>query len=248
LPAICRCFDGHGISPAGGGADGKRSIVADSVGAEAYTSSQRRASRFTPTAKGSSSKSIEADGTGIEELKWSYRSRDIVDKWSGLSMSETWVESVPLTRILQASARDMVKTTEEQIAAIGTGPGPAGLAYRAADKYSSQSVYEDKPKASGRKRFKPNVSSPRLYTTYEFPGVRRWTEFPMDSIFYAFSKSTANAPVASEYVVVGGADYNTYMRIYSTVNYVSSGDYIVRQFPNTLETLLAKNVDLEDIP
>lgn len=93
------------------------------------------------------------------------------------------------------------------------------------------------------------MQEPRLYT---LAGQHRVSGFPHDSVFYTFPARAAapDGDVPSGYVVVGGADYNTYMRIYLCWNYVRRGDpypYDHRIEPNTTELLLARQSDLEPV-
>jgi hypothetical protein len=72
--------------------------------------------------------------------------------------------------------------------------------------------------------------------------------------FYVFPNSESPEEVPDGYVVVGGADYNTYVEIYYTPNLVLQrlgaayyNETLWRTvFPNGYEVLLAKQADLED--
>jgi hypothetical protein len=90
---------------------------------------------------------------------------------------------------------------------------------------------------------------------YTISGQKRCTGYSRDDVFYVFPNEAARGPVPAGYVVVGGADYNTYHEIYSTRNRITMVDRNVNGQtvtyekdiePNTLEVLLAKDSDLED--
>ena len=186
---------------------------------------------------------IKGEGGNIEEMKWSYRRAKIEDTWSGLSRTEEYKPSEQLTKILQTAAKTMIEGTEQQLGHIAKGPGPMGTAYRPADQYSSRDIYEDKPQATTIKRFKPTVKEPKLYTIRD---QRTRTGYPSDCVFFVFPNRAAGEAVPAGYVVVGGADYNTYMYIYNTQNIVTQSGIPMPMEPNQLEALLAKETDLED--
>jgi hypothetical protein len=201
------------------------------------------------------STAVRGTGPNIEELTWSYRLGHITGATIGFNLSEEWAESTRLTSILRAAANNMVETTNKQVQNIEKGPG-AGIApgYFDAQKYHATVAFGAKHQASGKKRFKHSTEEPTLYTLY---GQQKRTGYPKDAIFYVFPDSDSEEDVPGGYVVVGGADYNTYMYIYNTPNRITEHGldeygvqrtYAITRRPNFREVLLAKLEDLEDVP
>jgi hypothetical protein len=199
------------------------------------------------------SNAVQGKGDSIEELRWSYRTATLESAWIGYNIKERWVESDRLTIILRAAAKEMMRNTEQQIAGAANAPGGSHGQDAVSDRtqYAPTPAYDDKPKASGRKHFRQSAS-PILYT---ISGQKRCTGYSRDDVFYVFPNEAARGPVPAGYVVVGGADYNTYHEIYSTRNRITMVDRNVNGQtvtyekdiePNTLEVLLAKDSDLED--
>ncbi|HEV2268658.1 MAG TPA: DUF4157 domain-containing protein [Steroidobacteraceae bacterium] len=201
------------------------------------------------------STAIRGTGSNVEELTWSYRTGSIKGTTFGFKMDEQWVESKRLTTIMRAAAKSMVETTSQQIAGIAKHVGPdSGPAFHAANKYTTHEAFGSKPQASGKKRFKQVGKEPTLYTLCD---QQERTGYDKDDAFYVFAADAAQEDVPAGYVVVGGADYNTYIQIYNTRNRVTEREtdewgmahwYSVALFPNYRELLLAKATDLEDAP
>ena len=91
-------------------------------------------------------------------------------------------------------------------------------AYLDPQKFDSTPAYSGAPKAAGRKRFKPEAK-PILYTLYD---QHKRRNFDHDALFYVFPDSHSGEEVPAGYVVVGGADYNTYIRVYNSPNRTTS--------------------------
>jgi hypothetical protein len=194
------------------------------------------------------SHAIRSQGQYIDDRTWEYRKGTIAPgKLYGHNLVEQWERNDRLTRILQTAARRVLDVSKQQIAAVATGPGPyGGPAYTSADKYSSREIYTGKPKAIGQKTFKPGIASPSLYTIASQHRIR---DFDADARFFVFPKAASPDPIPSGYVLVGGADYNTYVAIYETRNFVrGSAAYDQLIEPNRLELLLAEADDLRDLP
>jgi hypothetical protein len=200
------------------------------------------------------STAVKGTGPNIEEKTWSYRKGKVTGKTIGFDLSEEWVEHPRLTTILGAAARNMVENTNRQLKNIQKGAGEdITPGYQSMEKYRSAAAFGTKPQATGKRRFKQSIEEPTLYTLY---GEQKHTGYPKDSIFYVFPNSVAEEGELPEgYVVVGGADYNTYMYIYNTRNRISERGtdeygithwYAVTRYPNFREVLLAKVDDLED--
>jgi hypothetical protein len=201
------------------------------------------------------STAVRGTGPNIEELTWSYRKGNVSGETIGFDLSEEWVESQRLTTILRAAAKNMVETTTQQIKDIESKSGPdITPAYQSMQKYHTTAAFAYMRQAQSKKRFKQSIEEPTLYTLY---GQQKRTGYSKDSVFYVFSDSEAHEDVPGGYVVVGGADYNTYMYIYNTRNRITVKGmdeygierwYAVTRYPNEREVLLAKSEDLEDVP
>lgn len=189
---------------------------------------------------------IRGNGPSVTERVWEYRVGDIVPGTVyGHNVISQWIRSDRLTSILNAAARHMIDTSRQQISQVATGRGPSdGPAISAPGSFSSQPIYVGKPQAIGRKRFKPGLSEKLLYTLV----LQRDREgFDSDAVFHVFPNSASPDPVPAGYVVVGGADYNTYISIFYQRNYVRWRRPMEQSLePNTLELLLAKENDLVD--
>jgi hypothetical protein len=201
------------------------------------------------------STAVKGAGDSIQELTWSYRKGKVSGTTFGFDISEEWVEQPRLTTMLRAAARNMVETTNRQLQNIEKSAGEnIGPAYQDPQKYHSDVVFGTKPQASGKKRFKQSIEEPILYTLF---GEQKRTGYSKDAVFYVFANSAADEEVPEGYVVVGGADYNTYIFIYNTRNRITelgtdeygiTRRYAVTRYPNFREVLLAKADDLEDVP
>jgi hypothetical protein len=197
---------------------------------------------------------LRSSGTDVEHLTWEYRTTHIHGTWSGHDVTTEWRRSDQLDHILQASARAMVATSEQQIAQQATQPGvlSVGDVVSRGGSYRSPGLFERKPRAVGRRRFRHGTTEPRLYTLAH---QQTRTGYSPDAQFYVFEPQAAQGEgVPEDYVVVGGADYNTYTEIYETANIVVwrnadgyGGHLDVSLRPNTEEVLLAKIEDLEEV-
>jgi hypothetical protein len=198
------------------------------------------------------STAIQSEGPNIQELKWSYRRGKVQGTRLGIEVTEEWQYSDRLTTILRAAAQHVVDTTEQQIADVAKAPGAYdGPAYRDPQKFVSTPAYAGAPKATGRKQFKPDVT-PVLYTLVD---QHKRRNFDHNAVFYVFPESQASEPVPAGYVVVGGADYNTYISIYNSPNRITfletdqygiTRRYAQTTYPNQREVLLAEVGDLRD--
>lgn len=200
-----------------------------------------------------SSDAIKSEGPYVDQKRWSYRKGNPTSATFGWNMNETWEHNELLTTILNGTARAMVAGTKQGIAAVASGPGPRTQSMvDIPGEYRSQNIFADKPRAIGRKQFKQGLDEPRLFTLAE---QRRRTGYNADSIFYVFPNSASSERVPEDYVVVGGADYNTYVNIYNTENFVyrtanehgQQSPYLARLLPNYTEMMLARVGDLEDV-
>ena len=87
---------------------------------------------------------------------------------------------------------------------------------------------------------------PVLYTLYE---QRKRTGYGSEDVYYTFPPTFYEVP--DGYVLVGGADFNTYAKVIATKNVVVSenvdsygGRHARNLQPNTAEVLLARTSDL----
>lgn len=206
----------------------------------------------------SNDKTIKYEGSGITDLTWFYRQTTIKKELVGYSVEEEWVESEMLTRIMNATARDMVDQSNRELRSQYHRPGKAGKYYIAEGAYLHYDLFENKPQATGVKRFRSDVTNPKLYTLFR---QRACEGFSTDDVFYTFPHEAVEnfiEEVPPGYVVVGGATYNTYMRIYLSQNDRQNFDYHWTDFhyntkyytmrPNGAELLLANRYELEDYP
>lgn len=193
------------------------------------------------------SNAIKHEGSNIEEFTWSYRKGHVESNWHGFNVTEEWQPSDRLTTILRAAARAMIAGTERDVAAIEKGPGSSFHEGPAVDVsyYHSRPAFAYKPQAIGKKKYKAGVDPRALYTISGHQ--QRVSGMPADSVFYVFPDAVATEPVPDGYVVVGGADYDTYMYIYASYNVTQSYVSGTRaNLANYLEVMLAKSDDLED--
>lgn len=198
---------------------------------------------------------IRGRGAHVDELEWDFRQTVISTHRYGYSVQEKWEHSPRLTTILRATARHMVRTTESQLSRLRTEPGARhaeGPAFEAPERHSRPAL-GTLPRAAGRMRFRAN-REPRLFTLAE---QRERVGYSRESVFHTFPASASPEPMPSGYVLVGGADYNTYIQVYNTVNLMTrqglnaSGQpfsFVKRMETNTAELLLALHEDLEPAP
>jgi len=190
------------------------------------------------------SKAVKKEGD-----KWKYHCGKIIPGTVGRKIEENWADSDFLTKILNPAFDRVMKNTQTSISAVEKSDIPAeGPAFRDPAKHYSPVLFAGKPQAVGRKKFKDNITDPKLYTLF-----RQWsrTGFSRNSLFYVFPNSASPNEVPSGYAVVGGADSLTYYEIYETQNLVVEGHgyekYSLPVFPNKYEVFLARMEDLEDV-
>jgi hypothetical protein len=184
-------------------------------------------------------------------LRFEYRVTRISGKTVGFDLDEEWRFSQRLNTILRAAASHIAEVSKKQIASAPTqlgsqvrsGAGPLG---------ASRPLFADKPQPTSRKRFRHGLSDPALYTVFK----QQSRTFERDAVFYVFPNSVSpEQPVPDGYVIVGGADYNTYVGIYYKPNLILKrlgpehygGTLWQTVYPNWYEVLLAKEADLEDV-
>jgi hypothetical protein len=179
---------------------------------------------------------------------WEYRTSRISGATWGFDVEETWYRNARLDKILQAAARAVVKTSDEQIASAATKPGQPGAT--AGRQGFSPALYSGLPAPTGKMTFKPGAV-PMLYTLYKlYPR----TGYSRGDVFYTFADNALipfkGFEVPDGYVLVGGADFNSYAKVYATQNNI---DVVGDQYgghreqwvkPNTFEVLLARKDDL----
>ena len=168
-----------------------------------------------------SSEAIRGTGDDIATRQWSFRAGDVKDRWYGFDVTETWLPSPALTRILNSAAVTMLKGgpeepgrtrrpgTEEAIARLGSGAGPRQEQQWVSQRYKPLDIFGGLPQSTGKKRFRdPRRILYRVGSPASIEGFRA------DSVLYTFPASAVDAEVPDGYVVVGGADFATYEQIY----------------------------------
>jgi hypothetical protein len=201
------------------------------------------------------STAVRGTGAYIEELDWSYRTATIESHWYNFEVREAWKRHDQLTKILRTAARTMVQTTEKEIEHAAEAPGRLSepRTFIEDNIYHSTEAFATLPQATGRKRFRRGLREPTLYTLYQ---QNARVGYSPESLLYTFPDSTVQhlGDVPTGYVVVGGADYNTYVAIYNTRNVIGiPTDHPIidkapsNEFPNRSEMLLARASDLEDV-
>lgn len=203
------------------------------------------------------SPALRGGGSAIDQQSWSYKTGSVDEAWHGFSISTTWVASERLSQILNAAAAAVITNTEAALQQRATRPG--GLhgqdVWRSLDNSPPDATYESMPAATGRWRFKASAE-PTLYTSH---GQRSITGWPRDSLLYSFPAIVGQnlGEVPSGYLVVGGADFNTYVNIRNQPNHVLQTRLNQYGQPYTygtwlrqhaLEVLLARADDLEPAP
>jgi hypothetical protein len=192
-----------------------------------------------------SSKAIRGTGDDLTTRQWSFRAGDVKDVWYGFDVTEVWLPSPALTRVLNTAATTMLKGrpeeagrarqvgTEEAIASLASGPGPQQGPQLVSERYKPFDVFGGLPQATGKKRFRdPRRILHRI-------GTIAWIEgFSADSVLYTFPASVVDAEVPDGYVVVGGADFATYAQIYLNNSLSPVG---------RRELMLAREDHLEDV-
>ena len=197
-------------------------------------------------------KAIRASGTYMGKQTFEYRTSQVHGTSTGHDVEVTWQHSERLDKILNAAAEDVVQISEEQIESRAVETGAVAETDMVRPEGSSSGIFEGLAKAGGRMRFKPGVD-PVLYTLHE---QRKRTGYATESVFYTFEKVPFEGSVFNKpngYVIVGGADFNTYSRIYHTKNLIRIKGYDIHGNygplnqdvqPNTYEVLLARKADL----
>lgn len=192
---------------------------------------------------------LQYEGDHITDRQWSYRTGSISGTTFGISLEIEWHNSVELTTILNAAAEHVVQQSTSEIEALEQGPGSdvGQRAYRAAPpEHSHRSLYNYAPQAEGLVRFREGLSDTDLYTLIN----QRSRSFESDILLYRFPDSAVGYPVPEGYVVVGGADYNSYLNVSGTSNLLQMGG--INQYGNAYtytgrghsEFFLAREEDL----
>jgi hypothetical protein len=149
-------------------------------------------------------------GNAMGEETFEYRTTRIHGKTIGFEVEETWYRNDRLDKILQAAAKNVAVNSKEQIGRAETQAGATsqpGSAAANANFGSMPAIFSDLGKATGKWKFAPGVT-PVLYTLAK---QRSRTGYSPSSLFYTFPASP-QFDVPDDYVVVGGADFNTYGR------------------------------------
>jgi hypothetical protein len=193
-------------------------------------------------------KAIRPTGDYMVSQTWEYRTSRISGATWGFDVEETWYRNPRLDKILQAAAKAVVKASGEQIASTATKQGPAGAG--AAQQGWTPPLYSGLPAPTGKVTFKPGAV-PMLYTLHrQYPRMG----YDRADVYYTFADNAVipykGFEVPDDYVLVGGADFNTYAKVYATQNNI---DVIGDQHgghreqwvkPNTFEVLLARKDSL----
>ena len=126
------------------------------------------------------------------------------------------------------------------------------MAYQAEGTHHHRALFENMPRALGVKRFRPELDERNLYT---LENQRARPVSDPDILLYVFPNSAWQEEIPSGYVLVGGANYNSYVHIYNTGNllpdyYQDSYSGELRKFDYARrghsELLLARSEDLVD--
>jgi hypothetical protein len=191
---------------------------------------------------------LRMTGSSMGNHRFEYRVTKVSGATIGFDFDEEWRYSEPLNKILNAAGRHVVEVSERQIA--GHAASPTVAVTTLAPRGASTPLLSTLPQPTGRKRFKQGVAT-LLYTFYEQQVRSISTQNP---IFYVYPNSVSPYPVPEDYVVVGGANYHTYVGIYFTPNLERvvadkyGGTVWHHVYPNHYESILAKKADLEDAP
>ena len=160
---------------------------------------------------------LQATGSGIEDLSWSYRTGKISGTTFGHDLTVEWVHSDRLTTILRAAGGQVVQQTRREIQAVASGPGPVSRTSASAfGSHQSIPTYQDMPQATGVYTFRPGLEDRELYTLHRQDGR---DGFDADTRLYVFPPEAArwyDVDVPDGYVLVGGADYNSYVSVINT--------------------------------
>ena len=129
------------------------------------------------------SPAIRGDATG-----WSYRLSDIVETLTDFDVSEQWIRSDILTRIV-ASLREQVReNTTQDLYALRFAAASNPAATLQDPDYGRHDTFEAKPQATRIARFRSNLSdSERVLFTPD--GAHQYYYFGGESLFFIFPNS-----------------------------------------------------------
>jgi hypothetical protein len=185
-------------------------------------------------------------GQYMGQQTFEYRTSRVHGTSTGHDTEVIWSRNDRLDRILQAAARDVVINSNEQIGKAETEPGSRYTSAAVSPIGSTAAIFDSLPQASGKVTFRPDAD-PVLYTLH---GQRERTGYGHESVFYLFPDFAA-WDVPDGYVLVGGADFDTYSKVYMTKNVIKVelggpyGGHLARNLqPNSAEVLLARKSDL----
>jgi hypothetical protein len=212
-------------------------------------------------------------GDSFEEAHWEYRAATISPGHLWGSMDERWLSHARLDKIMNAMARRVVARTEKELEHAWTThddpvPAPPGMQVKLPG-------YEPRPMLSGparpkrRVRFRAGTSESdrRAYSVAEFSyavghlKVAEGDIWDSDAQFFVFDPAEA-APldageVGSDYLLVTGADFNTYSLLTMTTrerheqDVDASGHLVVLKrnaHGNPSGLVLLKKSAVEDVP
>ena len=210
---------------------------------------------------------IKKEGNNLQDFKWYYRKGEIKGKWIGFDITTDWKYHEKLTTILRGVGTAMVQNTEQEMKDTtsrvydpktdeeGQLRDESSQAKPISEIYVKSFRGKPPPLEKQIKKFNPLLGKPRLYTLAE----KKEIEFDApELLLHIFPKSAlwkyyfSDDFISDEYVVVGGADYNSYMYIYRVENSIyspSNKTGYVKPYkvnPNFTELMLAKKAHLID--
>ena len=184
------------------------------------------------------SNTVKADPGEFGKQQWRYRAGNVKEgRLYGFNVTETFLPSAALSLVLNTAASNVQRTSSTAIAGLAKTPGPpAGPRIQSADRYWPQDIYLGAPQAIGIKQFRSDRKDRRLF--FQGPhgyGNGMLHDFPKDMRLYTFPPSLLD-DVPSDFLVVGGADFQSYSLIYNNNRYTEKREF-----------MLALEEDLEDV-
>jgi hypothetical protein len=180
---------------------------------------------------------IEPGAVRMTKTGFEYRVGVPSDGVFDFDVDEDWKPSPALTKVLTRMWHAMAATTAEEVESRAGEPGTADqMRIESTRAYSPQEIYGYLPQAIGTRRFRPNLKRRRLFRI-PYPSTG-WIEgFRPESRFHVFPPSAIKQEVDEDFVLVGGADFDTYREIYASNSLARRG---------LRELMLAEVEDLED--
>ena len=153
---------------------------------------------------------------------WQYRAATIEETFTGYELRETWLAHPRLDIIMHEVVRQVIENTERELAEVRQpGRRPEGQSISAIGSHVSRPTLAFVQPVR-RVRFKPGTSESDR-RAYALLNERRVLDgdqyFTSDPVFYVFEPRTVQETIDPQYLLVAGADFNTYARLVQVASY-----------------------------